>query len=328
MKRLFIATVSVFLFFGFSNLGTLQAAEKFPMKPIECIVATEAGADGDVLTRPLMERVSKILGQPILIVNKPGAGCSIGYNELHSAKPDGYTIGWSSATNIVLKLQGISKIDYHDFTPLGGYATFFPILIGTTKGSRPFATAQQMIAYAKAHPGELSMAVTSVGGIWWVSSQAFLAKTGLDINTIPQAGAAAFVAAQVAGAHTDLGILGLGTAKGMVQGGQVRFLATLGAGRAPAPYQNVPTVQELGYDMSIESTNVIVGPPNMPKDVVDILANAIHKAMQEPSYIKIVEERNARWEWIPPDKVIAAQDKQRGAIREVMRKTGILKEAK
>lgn len=327
MKRLFIAIASSFLFFVFFNLGMLQAAEKFPAKPIECIIAVEAGADGDVLTRPLMERVSKILGKPIMIVNKPGAGCSIGYNELHRSKPDGYTIGWSSATNIVLKLQGISKIDYHDFTPLGGYATFFPILIGTTKGPRPFKTAQEMIAYGKAHPGELSMAVTSVGGIWWVSSQAFIARTGLDINTIPQAGAAAFVAAQVAGGHTDLGILGLGTAKGMVQGGQVRFLATLGEARAPAPYDNVPTVKELGYEMSIESTNVMVGPPNMPKDVVDILSNAIYKAQQQPDFKKIVEERNARWEWIPPDKVIAAQDKQRDAIREVMRKAGILKEA-
>jgi tripartite-type tricarboxylate transporter receptor subunit TctC len=328
MKRLFIAILSVFLYFVFVNLGVLQAAEKYPIKPIECIVAMEAGADGDVLARPLMQKVSKTLGQPIMIVNKPGGGCSIGYNALNRSKPDGYTIGHGTAANVVLKLQGISPIDYHNFTQLGGFATYFPILIGSTKGQRQFTTIQEVIAYGKAHPGELSMAVATVGGIWWVSAQALLARTGLNINTIPQAGSGAAVVTQVAGGHTDLGVVALGSAKSMIHGGQVRFLATLGEARAPAPYENVPTMKELGYDVSIESTNVIMGPPSMPKDIADTLANAINKAMHEPDYIKLITERNARWEWIPPDKVVAAYDRQRDAIREVMLKAGILKESK
>ncbi len=106
MKRLFPVILSILFCFGSVHLGVLQAAEKYPVKPIECIVAIEAGGDGDVITRPVMQKVSQMLGQPVMIVNKPGAGSSIGYRELYRAKPDGYTIGWGSATIITNKLQG------------------------------------------------------------------------------------------------------------------------------------------------------------------------------------------------------------------------------
>ncbi|MDP2707326.1 MAG: tripartite tricarboxylate transporter substrate-binding protein, partial [Burkholderiales bacterium] len=105
MKRLFIAVSGILGCLGFSS-GLVQAAEKYPVKPILFIVPVEAGGDGDVLVRPVMEKVSKMLGQPVVIVNKPGGGSSIGYRELHNAKPDGYTLGWGSATIITNKLQG------------------------------------------------------------------------------------------------------------------------------------------------------------------------------------------------------------------------------
>jgi len=328
MKKLFPVILSILFCCGSVHFGVLQAAEKYPVKPLECIVGVEAGADGDVITRPVMQRVSQILGQPIMIVNKPGAGSSIGYRELHRAKPDGYTIGWGSATIITNKLQGVSPIDYHDFTMLGAFTTFFPIIVGSIKTQRPFKTIQEVISYAKQHPGELSMSVAGVGQSWWVAAMSFLKGTGLEVNTIPQPGAGAMVVAQVAGGHTDLGVTALGAAKSMIEGGQVRFLATLGDQRAPAPYDQIPTVKELGYPVSWESTNFMMGPPKMPKRVVDPLVKAIEKAAHEPDYIKFCTERNTRWGYIPPDKVVAEFDKRRIAVREIMSKAGILKESK
>ena len=328
MKRLSTAIVGVWLCSGFFSSGVVQAAEKYPMKPITCIVAVEAGGDGDVLVRPIMERVSKMLGQPIVIVNKPGAGSSIGYRELHGAKPDGYTLGWGSATIITNKLQGVSPLDYHDFTQLGAYATFFPIVIGSTKSQVQFKTIQEAIKYAKANPGKLNMSTAGVGQSWWVAAMSFLGGTGIKVNTIPQPGAGALVVAQVAGGHAELGVAAMGSAKSMVESGQVKFLATLGEGRAPAPYDKIPTVRELGYDVSWESTNFLMGPPKMPKEIVTILVNAIEKAAKDPEYIKFATARNTRWEYIPPGNVIPAFDKRRKAVREIMSKAGILKEAK
>jgi len=328
MKKLLVAVSSVLWCLGMLDVGVTQAAEKYPVKPIVFIVPVEAGGDGDVLVRPVMERVSKMLGQPIVIVNKPGGGSSIGYREIHGAKPDGYTLGWGSATIITNKLQGVSPLDYHDFTQLGAYATFFPIVIAATKSPVKFNTIQEAIAYAKANPGKLNMSTAGVGQSWWVAATAFIGATGINVNTIPQPGAGALVVAQVAGGHAELGVAAMGSAKSMVESGQIKFLATLGDGRAPAPYDKIPTVRELGYDMSWESSNFVMGPPKLPKEIVAVLASAIEKAVKDPEFIKFVSERNARWEYIPHDQVVASYDKRRDTVREIMRKAGILKEVK
>ena len=328
MEKLFIAVSSVLSCLGFCSLGVAQAAENYPVKPIVFIIAGEAGGDADVIVRPVMQRVSQMVGQPIVIVNKPGAGSSIGYRELHGAKPDGYTLGWGSATIITNKLQGVSPLDYHDFTHLGGFATSFPIVISYVKSKVPLNTIQEAIAYAKANPGKLNMATAGVGQSWWVAAMSFLGGTGLNINTIPQPGAGAMTVAQVAGGHAELGVAALASAKGMIESGQVKFLAVLGDARAPAPYDKIPTVKELGYDVSWESLSFMMGPPKLPQEIVTILVNAIEKAAKEPEYVKFLSERNTRPEWIPPDKVVPLFDKRRDAVREIMSKAGILKEAK
>lgn len=328
MKRLFLGILSVLPCLGLFGIGGAQAAEKYPAKPIVFIVGVEAGADGDVLVRPIMQKVSQMLGQPVLIVNKPGGGSSIAYREIHAAKPDGYTLGWGSATIITNKLQGVSPLDYHDFTHLGAYATFFPIVIGSTKSAIKFNTIQEAIAHAKANPGKVNMSTGGVGQSWWVAAMSFLGGTGLNINTIPQAGAGALTVAQVAGGHAELGVAAMGSAKSMVDSGQVKFLATLGAARAPAPYDKVPTVKELGFDVSWESTNFVMGPKNLPKEIVAVLASAIEKAAKEPEFIKFATERNTRWEYIPPERIVSDFDKRRDVVRGIMDKAGILKEIK
>ncbi|MEN3355944.1 MAG: putative tricarboxylic transport rane protein [Betaproteobacteria bacterium] len=325
MKTSLIAVASVC---GLCAVGAAQAAEKYPVKPIQCIVAVEAGADGDVLVRPILERVSKTLGQPIVVVNKPGGGSSIGYRELHAARPDGYTIGWGSATIITNKLQGVSPLDHHDFTQLGAYATYFPIVISSTKAKLQFNTMQDAIAYAKANPGKINMSTAGVGQSWWVAAMALIGGSGINVNTIPQPGAGAMTVAQVAGGHAELGVAALGSAKSMIEAGQVKFLATLGEARAPAPYDKIPTAKELGYNVSWESTNFLMGPPKLPKDVVTVLVSAIEKAAKDPEYIKFANERNTRWEYIAPGEVVPAFDKRRATVREIMGKAGILKEAK
>ena len=328
MKRSLPIVLSALFCFGFIALGTPDAAEKFPVKPMEFIVPLEAGSDGDVIARPVMQKVSQLLGQPVMIVNKPGAGSSIGYREVHRAKPDGYTTGWGSATLISNKLQGISPLDYHDFTMLGTFATYFPVIVAATKTKRPFKTIQEVISYGKAHPGEISISTSNIGGNWWVASMAFMKGTGVEINIIPQPGAGALSMAQVAGGHTDLACVGLGSAKALLDSGQVRLLVNLGEERAAAPYDKIPTMKELGYDVGYESTNFAMGPPRMPKDVVEILVKSIKQAVHEPDYMKFCSERNARWVYIPPEKMVSVFDKRREIVREIMSKAGILKETK
>jgi tripartite-type tricarboxylate transporter receptor subunit TctC len=318
--------VASFILFSLLSLSNSWAQEQYPNKPITFILAVEPGSDGDVLARPLMQRVSKIIGQPIMIMNKPGAGSVIGYKEIHAAKPDGYTLGWTSATIITNKLQGVSNLDYKDFTQLGAYATFFPILIASTTSDIKFNTIQEVMSYGKANPGKINLATAGIGQSWWVGARTFLTGTNLDMTTIPVTGAGAAVAALVAGGHAELGVSGLASARSLLQGGQVKFLAPISDGRASSPYEKYPTLQELGYNASWESTNAIVGPPNLPKNVVTVLTKAIEQAANDPEFIKFVNDRDARWEYLPPEKIIPSFDKRRTAVRDIMQKAGLLKE--
>jgi tripartite-type tricarboxylate transporter receptor subunit TctC len=327
MKRLFIVIINLLLILEVFSLGSrIQAAEQYPVKPITFIVPLEAGADGDVLARPLVQKVSAMLGQPIMVVNKPGAGSSIGYREVHVAKPDGYTMGAAFATIVTNKLQGIMPYDHRDFTILGTYATYIPIVVGSTKTKRPFKTMPEALSFAKSNPEEVSIATSGVGQSWWIATMAFQAGTGLSFNIIPQPGAGAFAIAQVSGGHTDLAILALGAAKPQIEAGNVRFLAVFGAKRASPPYDNVPTFKDLGYDIFWESTQTLIAPPKMPKDITDKLAKAFETAANDPEYKRLVFETNAFSFVTTLEKSVQFLDDQRKVARSIMEKAGILKE--
>ncbi|MEI7427223.1 MAG: tripartite tricarboxylate transporter substrate binding protein [Betaproteobacteria bacterium] len=306
---------------------TVFSQEKFPSKPITFIVPIEAGSDGDVLGRAVMDRVSRILGQPVIVLNRPGAGSSIGYRELHQSKADGYTLGLASATIITNKLQGVSNLDHHNFTQFGAVATFFPILIGSNKSTIKFSTAQEAIAFAKANPGKVNLATAGVGQSWWVGAQTFLSGTNLSMASIPVTGAGANVALLVAGGHAEVGVAGLASARALLEGGQVRFLASLSENRAPPPYDKFPTVKELGYPVSWESTNIVMGPPNIPKEIVAKIASALEQASKDPEFMKFAQERDARPDYIAPDKILSTMDQRREVVKEIMAKAGLLKEA-
>ncbi len=325
MKLLGLIVIGIILLSGSFDANSGYAAESYPAKPINFIVPNEAGADADVLARPICQGASAILGKPIVIVNKPGGGSSIGMREVHDAKPDGYTMGMSHATILINKLMGNLPYDHAGFTVLGTYATFIPIIVSSAKTQRPFKTMGEVFAFAKANAGEVSIATSGVGQSWWVATLAFQEGTGLKFNIIPQPGTGAFATAQVAGGHTDLAVLALAAAKPQLEAGNIRFLAVFGSKKAPG-YENVPTLKELGYDVNWESTQILIGPPKMPKEAVDKLVKAFEKAAAEPEYKKFVIERNAVPFYLPPNKAVQFFDEQRKVVRGIMDKAGLIKE--
>ncbi len=159
----------------------------------------------------------------------------------------------------------------------------------------------------------------------WVAAKAFEEATGLKLNTIPQAGVGAFVIAQVAGGHTDLGVLALPAAKPQIEAGNVRFLAVIGSKKAHG-YNDIPTLKEIGYDVSIDSTNFVVGPPKMPKDIADKLTKAFEGAANDPEYKRFVIEHNGTPLYLPPEKLFESLAQEEKVYRMIMEKAGILKE--
>jgi tripartite-type tricarboxylate transporter receptor subunit TctC len=309
-----------------SGGGWTQAAEKYPSRPINFIVPLEAGGGGDVQTRPLAARLAELMGQAVVVVNKPGAGSSIGYRAIHDARPDGYTIGIGMATVVANKLQGLLPYDFREFTMLGAFQMAVPAVVAATKGQRNFKTMQEAIDYARAHPGEVSVASGGKGQTWWIGCQEFQMLAKAKFNVIPQEGAGGYSIAQVAGGHTDLGVLGLAEGKSQIDAGNARLLATFGD-RRPFSYPNVPTLKELGYDVKVCSLVSAIGPPGMPKEVVAPLVKAIAIAAKEPDYRKFLEERNNTISlYYTPEEQFRKYMEQREVFRDVLDKAGLLKE--
>lgn len=319
-----VLVLVVLVAWGLANEGL--AAEQYPVKPINLIVPLEAGSDGDILTRQLCPKLSSSLGQPVVVVNKPGAGSSIGYRELHDAKPDGYIIGWGGTTIITNKLQGLLPYDTADYTMIGTFYYINHIIIGSAKTQRPFKTIQEVFSFARSHPGEVSIATGSVGSSLWIATMTLVEGTGLKFNVIPQAGAGALTIAQAAGGHTDLAAVNLPTAKPQIEAGNVFFLATFGSRRPFPPYDHVPTLKEIGYDIVHEGFGAIIGPSKLPKAVTDKLVKALEVAANDSEVKKFYVEKSIMPFYLPTGQAMDYMNTQRESYRKVMDKAGILKE--
>jgi tripartite-type tricarboxylate transporter receptor subunit TctC len=327
MGRIWIGGLITLLAVGLIGWGNdLQAAEDYPTKPITVIIPLEPGADGDVIMRPVLQKASEIIGKPMVVVNKPGGGNTIGFREIYSAKPDGYTIGILVTAIAWSKLTGLMPFDYRDFTNICLTYAGFPVIYGATKTQRPFKSIQEVITYAKAHPGELSMASTAKGGAYWVAAHAVQEAVGVTFNVVPQEGSGGLVAVAAAGGHTDLGISGFSAVKSQLDAENVQLLTVVAESRLTGKYSNVPTLKDLGYDIAIGTFTGVMGPKNMPKAATEKLVKVFEIASKDPQVVNHIHQRYGNALYLPPDKLLIFLDKQREIYRKVLGKAGLLKE--
>jgi tripartite-type tricarboxylate transporter receptor subunit TctC len=327
MKRLLIVILSVFILLVMVNLeNKILAAEKYPVKPIIFIISIGPGSDMEIMMRPWLQKASDILGKPIVIVHKPGAGHTIGYREIYAAKPDGYTIGAMLGSMLSVKMQGLLPYDYHDYTIINFTTAMYPIIVASKKTKRPFKTIEEVFAFAKSNPGEVTIATTPVGQTWWVATMYFQEKTGFKFNIIPQEEGAGMAVTQVAGGHADIGIFGLTAAKAQIDAGNLHLLASISPHRAREPYNNAPTLKEVGYDIIFRGSAGFIGPPKMPKDIVDKLANTFEIALNDPEIKKHIISCDQIPMFMRSDEAIKYLDAEIEIMRKIMAKAGLLKE--
>jgi tripartite-type tricarboxylate transporter receptor subunit TctC len=179
MKKFLILCLSVSLVVcGVTWKNIVQAAEKYPTKPISLIMPLEAGGGLDVPIRAICEKLGAILGQPVIVVNKPGAGMSLGNRAIHDAKPDGYTLGAANTVLLTNKLQGLLPYDYRDYTMLGSINAPIPVIVGSTKSKRRFKTFKEVVEFAKTHPEDVSVAAGGKGQGWWNIAKEVESRSG------------------------------------------------------------------------------------------------------------------------------------------------------
>jgi tripartite-type tricarboxylate transporter receptor subunit TctC len=258
------------------------SAQSYPSKPITLIVPWPAGGSSDIAMRAIADSVSKILGQPMVVDNKPGASGTLGPAAMAaSAKPDGYTLSQMPITVVRVPIMQKTSFDtLKDFTyvaQLTGYT--FGI---TAKSDGPFKTWADVVKFAKENPGKVTYGTPGTGTSLHIGMEMIAAKEGMKLTHVPFKGAAETNAA-VLGGHTMLQADSSGW-KPLVDAGQLKLLAIWTAERSKV-WKDSPTLQELGYPFVLDSPFGVAGPKGMDPAVVKILAEAFKKALEDPAVI-------------------------------------------
>jgi len=251
-----------------------EAAAAYPDKPIKVIIGYEPGSATDISARSFLPLVEKELGQPTLIINKPGAASALALREIYDSKPDGYTMGISCSVN-VLKIQGLLPYTHHDFDILTvPYLTWCVVGV-PSKG--PYKTAKELVDYAKANPEKLRMSTTAKGALYWIQVKYFEQVTGTKFKIITNPGGGSFIATQIGGNHADVGLASYKVFESQINAGNVRVLG-ITTGKRVSGFPNLPTLKEQGYDMVIDAWGCYVAPKGLPPDIHKKLLSAFSAA--------------------------------------------------
>ncbi|SDP71290.1 Tripartite-type tricarboxylate transporter, receptor component TctC [Ralstonia sp. 25mfcol4.1] len=264
-----------------SFAGHAGAADAYPAKPVTLIVPWAAGGSTDILARVLSEHLTKSLGQPVIVDNKPGASGNIGSAMVARAQPDGYTLLIGSMSTHAMNPALMANMPFkgvEDFTPLGLLAYVTNTMV--VHPSVPANNVKELIAYARANPGKLAYASAGPGSTNHLSAVLFEKMAGIQMLHVPYKGGAPAVVDTVAGQTQLLFSAGTQTLP-HVKAGKLKLLAVTEAKRSPL-LPNVPTVGETipGYELSVWYG--AFGPKNMPPALVARLNTEINRVMSLP----------------------------------------------
>jgi tripartite-type tricarboxylate transporter receptor subunit TctC len=257
-------------------------AQAFPSKPIKLLVAFPAGGPTDITMRSLADNASKVLGQPIVVENKPGAGGTLPAQQLQTSPADGYTLAQIPLG--VFRLPYTTKINWDPVKDIAyiinvtGYA--FGIVVPTDS---PIKNWNDFVAYAKANPGKLSYGSTGVLTSPHLTMEDIAQRLGLELNHIPYKGSADLMQSLLGGQ-----LMAAADSTGFaphVASGKLRVLNTWGEQRL-AKFPDVPTLKELGLPIVQASPYGLGGPKGMEPALVQRIHDVFKQAMEQPSHVE------------------------------------------
>lgn len=259
-----------------------HAQEKYPSRPITWVCPYAAGGNADSRSRQVAKVMSEILGQPILIDNKAGAGGNIGTEIIARGKPDGYTIGMGNFAPLAVNHALFKKLNFDPFNDI------VPItliergpLILMVRADSPFKSVKDIVNAAKASPGSLSYASGGIGGTHHLSGALFEHSAEIDMIHAPYKSGAAGATDLMSG-QVHMMFEQMYAAMPSIKGGRLRALAITSKTRSPL-LPDLPTMGEQGFPaVEVLNWQGLVGPKGMPADLIKTLNAACNKALQDP----------------------------------------------
>ena len=277
----------------FALASTLAApaawAQSASHRPIRIIVGFGPGSANDLIARELARDMAELLGQPVIVENRPGAGGSLGTEAVAKAAPDGLTLGLGTSSQMVMNVALYRHLPFDvetDLRQIGLIGRTPMVLAGKASGPK---TLKDLIAAARANPGQLTYGSAGAGSISHIVGEAFARAADIRLNHIPYKGNGPAMA-DLAGGHVDMVFDGIITSQPMAQQGRVRLLAFGGQRRSPV-IPNVPTFAEQGLrEYDAYSWNCLFAPAKVPEADIARLNQALNAALALPE----MKERLAR----------------------------------
>jgi tripartite-type tricarboxylate transporter receptor subunit TctC len=284
LKRTLTAAVITALVPLVLAVSTEASAQAYPNKPIRILVGFAPGGNTDVVARVIAVRMQELLGQPVLVENKPGAGGVVATDFLAKAPPDGYTLLMSSlgphtVSPSLLKSVGFDPVA--DLAPVSNVAVNALLLM--VNPSLPVKSVPELITYAKANPGKLNFGSSGVGATTHLSGEVFNSMAGTKLVHVAFKGGPPAIAALLAG-DLQLMFANLSDALPQVKGGKLRALAVT-TSRRVRQVPDLPTVAESGLPgFDVAPWNGLVAPGKTPPDVIAKLAETIQRIAKEQAF--------------------------------------------
>jgi len=300
------------------------AQDAYPSRPITMIVPFPPGGVADITGRPTAAAMEKLLRQPVVVANRPGAGGAVGNAAVANAKPDGYTI--------LMALSSITVIPaadaLFDRKPAYSLDQFMPIALISADPtllvvhpSLPVKSLKELVALARTKPGQMSYSSSGIYGALHMPMEMFLHAAKLKMRHVPTTGGGPAITALLGG-HVEMTAGGPAAISSHVKAGKMRPIASWGAKRHEA-YPEVPTFKELGYDIEYYIWAGMFAPRGTPEPVMKVLRDAVRKTVEDADFKKTMANVNSPIQYMDaPDfaKYWEADGKRLAALVKVVGK--------
>lgn len=258
-----------------------NAAANYPSRNVKIIVSAPPGGGVDIVARVVADRLQQKFGQPFVVENRPGAGGNVGTEAVALAEPDGYTLLACQPSPLTTNILLYKKLNFDPtaLEPLAILASIPNTL--TVKNDLPVTSVQELIAYAKAHPGKLNFGSQGAGTTPHLTGELFARMTGTRLVHVPYRGTAQAVNDLIAG-HVDMLFFQMDSVRAQYQAGKAKMLAVTTATRIAA-VPEVPTMIEAGIaGFRSDTWNALVAPPKTPAAIVMKLSQAVNEVLKRP----------------------------------------------
>ena len=299
------------------------AQEPYPTRPITMVVAFPPGGVADLTARPLAATLERLLKQPVVVQNKPGAAGAVGNQFVASSKPDGYTVLMALVSISVLpekdKLFGqpptYSLDQFTGIARLNADPTFI-----TVGGDTPWTTLKEFVEDVKKRPGQVTFTSSGLYGASHVPFEMFAQAAGVQMRHLPTTGGGPMMNALLGG-HAQAVASPTSLVAGHAKAGKIRLLAHTGTGRVAA-FPDVPSLKELGYDVEYYLWAGLVTPKGIPPHVVKALRDSVRQAVKEPEFVTAMAKMETPIAYQDADEFNAFWQRDAQTLAAIVKKIG------